>query len=94
MHFSTSHATVARLAEEVAVGDSDLQEVVNGRWVCVKRIPGAARVAIFVDVPFALFDPPYINVQSYLDEGLNDREVLERAMELAATTVRVAFKSV
>jgi hypothetical protein len=31
---------------------------------------------------------------SYLDEGLNDREVLERAMELAATTVRVAFKSV
>ncbi len=67
----------------------------NGRWVCVKRIPGAARVAIFVDVPFALFDPPYINVQSYLDEGLKgDREVLERVMELAATTVRVAFKSV
>ncbi|MGS1035415.1 hypothetical protein [Burkholderia glumae] len=76
------------------MGDSDLQEVVNGRWVCVKRIPGAARVAIFVDVPVALFDPPYINVQSYLDEGLNDREVLERAIELAATTVRVSSNNI
>lgn len=72
--------------------DPYLQEVVNGRRVAVKLVPGTAQVEIFVGTPSPLFEPPYVDVQPYLDAGLSEREVLERVMELAATTVRVAFK--